>query len=119
MRLGSHGAPSQAGWVWIPARAQHLPRFAVARPALTIVQTPGQQTPAMPLLPLDGERIPTHAGASAERGGPEPGGLGSASDSATCPLTFASSGFRVLPIIGEGGCKMWTLPGSAGGMNIP
>lgn len=98
--------------------AQHL-QHLVERPALTIVQTPGRQTRSNTRAALELRTYPTHAGASAERGGPDTGGLGSAPDSATCPLTFASSGFRVLPVTGESGSKMRAFPGSAGGMSIP
>ena len=118
--LGNHEAWSQAGLGLDPGAALSTCHVLLWKDLLLrLCKLLTNGCAVILLLPLDCERIPTHAGASADRGGPEPKGLRSAPDSATCPLTFASSGFRVLPVIGEGGCKMWPLPGSAGGMSIP
>ena len=119
MSLGNHEAWSQAGLGLDPGAALSPCHVLLWKDLLLRVCELLTKRCAVILLLLDCERILTRAGASADRGGPEPKGLRSAPDSATCPLTFASSGFRVLPVIGEGGCKMWPPPGSTGGMSIP
>ena len=71
---------------------------------------------AMLLCPSGCENIPVSLAASVKSGVLEPKRLGSAPDSATCSLTFASLGLRALPIIWVSGLKeIWhsgTLPES-------